>query len=86
MGKSRRSSSSRSVVDRPDFIGEPGVLLTWHQGAAQFGVVIAIGRLAWQSAGLESVPFYLRLAVDEPHRPAPEGSRRWFLDLPSGPY
>ena len=72
--------------DPPDFVGEPGVLLTWHQSQARFGLVIGISRLAWQSAGLEAAPFYLRLAVDEPHAPSPDGSRRWFLDLPSGPY
>jgi hypothetical protein len=70
----------------PDFVGEPGVLLTWRQPAGRFGLLIAIDRLVWQAGGLDETGFYLRLAVDEPHRPAVDGSRRWFLDLPSGPY
>jgi hypothetical protein len=66
--------------------GEPGVQLTWHQGEHRFGLLIPISRLAAESGGLDAVPFYLRLAIDEPHSPTPYGSRHWFSDLPSGPY
>jgi hypothetical protein len=65
---------------------EPGIRLTWHQGQHAFGLLIPITRLAYESGGLDQAPWYLRLAVDEPHEPAPNGERRWFSDLPSGPY
>jgi len=65
---------------------EPGVCMTWTQGEQAFGLVMPISRLARQSGDLESVPFYLQLTVDEPHGRSPDGSRRWFLDLPSGVY
>lgn len=65
---------------------EPGVELRWRQGENRYGLLIPIERLARQSGGLDGAPFYLRLAVDEPHGPVPEGTRLWFSDLPSGPY
>ncbi len=65
---------------------EPGVRMKWHQGESRFGLLMSIRRLAEQSAGIDSVPFYLQFAVDEPHEGAPDGSRVWFVDLPSAPY
>ena len=70
----------------PDLQPEPGVRLSWRQRQGRFGLLMPIQRLAEQSGSLEMVPFYLRLAVDEPHgAPAPEAVM-WFGDLPSGPY
>lgn len=74
------------VCPTPDGAWEPGVVMTWHQGENLFGLVIAIGRLARESGGLEAVPTYLMLAIDEPHGPTEDGSRLWFFDLPSGSY
>lgn len=70
----------------PDLGPEPGVRLTWRQREGRFGLLMPIERLAEQSGSLEMVPFYLRLAVDEPHgAPDPE-TVMWFSNLPSGPY
>lgn len=63
-----------------------GIALQWRQGANLFGLLLPIERLAHQSGGLEAVPFYLRLAVSEPHGGSSGGARTWFTDLPSGPY
>jgi hypothetical protein len=63
-----------------------GVAMQWRQGRQEFGLLMPIERLAHQAGGLDSVPFYLGLAVDEPHDQFPEGPRTWFTDLPSGPY
>jgi hypothetical protein len=60
--------------------------MKWHQGEHQFGLLMPITRLATQAGDLDGVAFYLRLAVDEPHEPSPNGERRWFSNLPSGPY
>ena len=60
--------------------------MQWRQGLKQFGLLMPIDRLAHQAGGLDSVPFYLGLAVDEPHDQPQEGTRTWFTDLPSGPY
>jgi hypothetical protein len=60
--------------------------MQWRQGDQEFGLLMPIERLAHQAAGLDSVPFYLRLAVDEPHNQSPQETRTWFTDLPSGPY
>jgi hypothetical protein len=70
----------------PDLEPEPGIRLTWRQPDGRFGLLMPIRRLAEQSGGLGSVPFYLRLAVDEPHGPTADGAVMWFSDLPSGPY
>jgi hypothetical protein len=64
---------------------EPGLRMTWHQGADRFGLLNSVGRLAEQAGGLDALPFYLRLAIDEPHGPVPHASRQWFLALPSAP-
>lgn len=64
----------------------PGFELRWHQGDNRFGILTPIERLALQAGGLAGVPFYLHLALHEPHREAPGGTRLWFNDLPSGPY
>lgn len=64
----------------------PGVELRWHQGDNEFGILTPIDRLALQSGGLSGVPFYLHLALHEPHGEAPAGTRLWLNDLPSGPY
>jgi hypothetical protein len=63
-----------------------GVALQWRQGSHLFGLLMPIERLARQAGGLEGVPFYLRLAVIEPHGGSSVGTRTWFTDLPSGPY
>ena len=65
---------------------EPGVCLRWTQGENKFGLVMPISRLALQAGGVEAIPFYLQLAIDEPHGATSDGSRWWFLNLPSGPY
>ena len=65
---------------------EPGLCMTWAQGERKFGLVMPIRRVAQQAGALDAAPFYLQLAVDEPHRGSADGSRRWFLDLPSGPF
>jgi hypothetical protein len=65
---------------------EPGVRMTWHQGANRFGLLISINRLAEESGDLGGVPFFLRVAIREPHGPTADGSRLWFLHLPSGTY
>jgi hypothetical protein len=70
----------------PEDVAEPGVEMTWHQGKHRFGLLMPITRLAAEAGGLGAVPFYLRVAIDEPHRPTADGTRRWFSDLPSGPY
>jgi hypothetical protein len=82
---------STGEVDSIEVVGvaeaaEPHVRMTWHQGEHLFGLLIPISRLAVESGGLDAVPFYLRLAMDEPHSPTEDGSRHWFSDLPSGPY
>lgn len=76
---------SIEVVDVGDPAGA-GIRLMWHQGEHSFGLLMPIVRLAAQAGGLDGVPFYLRLAVKEPHEPARNGQRQWFSDLPSGPY
>jgi hypothetical protein len=63
-----------------------GVAMQWRQGSHEYGLLMPIERLAHQAGGLDSVPFYLGLAVDEPHNRSPQGTRTWFTDLPSGPY
>lgn len=63
-----------------------GVVMQWRQGRQQFGLLMPIERLAQQSGGLHAVPFYLGVAVDEPHVDSPQETRLWFTDLPSGPY
>lgn len=63
-----------------------GVAMQWRQGRQELGLLMPIERLAHQAGGLDAVPFYLALAVDEPHDPSPEGTRAWFTDLPSAPY
>jgi hypothetical protein len=63
-----------------------GIRLTWTQGPWSFGLLMPIDRLIEQSGDAESVGFYLRLAVDEPHGPTPNAAAAWFTDLPSGPY
>ena len=63
-----------------------GVAMQWRQGRREFGLLMPIERLALQAGGLGGVPFYLGLAVSEPHNQSPEGTRTWFTDLPSGPY
>jgi hypothetical protein len=47
-----------------------GVAMQWRQGGNEFGLLIPIERLARQAGGLDAVPFYLGLAVDEPHNPS----------------
>jgi hypothetical protein len=64
---------------------EPGLRMTWHQEGNRFGLLNSVRHLAEQAGGLEALPFYLSLAIDEPHGPAPDADRLWFLDLPSGP-
>ncbi len=63
-----------------------GVALQWRQGRHEFGLLMPIERLADQAGGLDGVPFYLGLAVSEPHGGSSGGTRTWFTDLPSGPY
>jgi hypothetical protein len=63
-----------------------GVAMQWRQGRKEFGLLMPIERLAHQAGGLDGVPFYLRVAVREPHEEAEGGTRSWFTDLPSGPY
>lgn len=70
--------------ERMDQFPEHGLRMTWRQDDAAFGLLMSMGRLVAQSGSVESIEFYLRLAIDEPHSPAPDGSRLWFLDLPSG--
>jgi hypothetical protein len=65
---------------------EPGLRMTWHQGTNRFGLLGTVRRLAHQAGALDSLPFYLRLAIDEPHSPAPDGSRLWLPDLPFRAY
>lgn len=67
-------------------VAVPGVVLEWRQAGNKFGLLMPIDRLARQAGDLDGVPFYLRLAVSEPHGESPEGARAWFTDLPSGPY
>lgn len=74
------------VSPTADGHGGPGILMTWHQGENRFGLVIPVGRLAFQSGDLDAAPTYLMVALDEPHWPTEDGSRFWFFDLPSGPY
>ena len=69
------------IGERP----EPGLRMTWHQGAYRFGLLNSVRRLAEQAGGLDALPFYLRLAIDESHEPAPNAGRHWFLDLPTAP-
>lgn len=64
---------------------EPGLRMTWHQADAQFGLLNSVRRLAEQAGGLDALPFYLWLAIDEPHGPVPDARRLWFLYLPSAP-
>lgn len=61
---------------------EGGVRLTWRQGDNHYGLLMPISRLLEQTGDLDSAAFYLRLAVDEPHAPTPDGSVLWFEDLP----
>src|SRR4051794_24424102 len=70
------------VNNPPEWRPEPAIHMTWNQGVNLFGLLISIDRLAEQSGGLDGVPFYLRLAIDEPHGPTPDGSRMWFFNLP----
>jgi hypothetical protein len=65
---------------------EPGLRMTWHQESNRFGLLNSVRHLAEQAGGLDALPFYLWLAIDEPHGPVPDAGRLWFLDLPSGPY
>ncbi|MCU1675378.1 MAG: hypothetical protein JWM93_136 [Frankiales bacterium] len=60
--------------------------MRWRQGPNQFGLLIAMSRLVRQAGDVSQLAPYLKLAVDEPHVPSPDGSRVWFFDLPSGPY
>jgi hypothetical protein len=64
---------------------EPGLRMTWHQWGNQFGLLNSVRRLAEQAGGFDAIPFYLWLAIDEPHQPAPDASRLWFRDLPTAP-
>lgn len=70
----------------PNLEPEPGIRLTWRQSGNRFGLLMTIRRLAERSGGLDSVPFYLRLAVDEPHGSSADGAALWFSDLPSSPF
>jgi hypothetical protein len=63
-----------------------GVAMQWRQGRQEFGLLMPIERLAYQAGGIDAVPFYLGLAVDEPHGESSDGTPTWFTDLPSGPY
>jgi hypothetical protein len=74
------------VCRTPDADRVPAVVMTWHQDENLFGLVMPIERLAFQSGDLDAVPTYLMVAIDEPHGPTEDGSRLWFLDLPSGPF
>jgi hypothetical protein len=65
---------------------KPGLRMTWHQGTNRFGLLSSVSRLAEQAGGLDALPFYLRLAIDEPHGPVPANARLWFIDLPTAPY
>ena len=65
--------------------GEPGLLMTWQQDGKRFGLLASLRRLAGQAGGLDALPFYLRLAIDEPHWPASNAGRHWFLELPTAP-
>ena len=67
----------------PDGPPIPAICLTWSQGPNLFGLVSSIDRLAEQVGNVESIPFYLRLAIDEPHWPAPDGRRLWFTNHPT---
>jgi hypothetical protein len=60
--------------------------MRWRQGSNLYGLLMPLGRLVDQAGDIAQVPFYLQLAVDEPHAEAPDGTRLWFQDLPSGPY
>ena len=64
---------------------EPGLRMTWHQSDNHFGLLNSVRRLAEQAGGLDAFPFYLCLAIDEPHGPVPHACRLWFIDLPSAP-
>jgi hypothetical protein len=64
----------------------PGIEMRWRQGSDLYGLLMPLERLVDEAGDLAQVPFYLRLAVDEPHGEVPEGTRLWFQDLPSGPY
>ena len=65
---------------------EPGLLMRWRQGPNPFGLLSSVRRLLEATGTEETMPFYLGLAIDEPHRPAPDGVRVWFTELPSGPH
>jgi hypothetical protein len=64
---------------------EAGVRLTWRQADNQYGLLMPLSRLLQQTGDLDSAAFYLRLAVDEPHGPTPDGTILWFEDLPTAP-
>ncbi|MBV9952682.1 MAG: hypothetical protein JO291_12065 [Acidimicrobiia bacterium] len=64
----------------------PGIEMRWRQGSNLYGLLMPLDRLVSQAGDLAGVPFYLRLAVDEPNGEVPNGTRLWFQDLPSGPY
>ncbi len=76
------------VIEGPEMgqASSPGLTMTWHQGEGRFGLIATMSRLVQQADAAESVLTYLDLAIDEPHAPAQDGTRTWFLDLPSGPY
>lgn len=65
---------------------EVGIRLVWVQDGQRYELVMPVSRLVDQSGGIGSAAFFLRLAVDEPHGPTPDGTVLLFEDLPSGPY
>jgi hypothetical protein len=62
---------------------EAAVRMTWRQASNHFGLLMPLSRLLKQSGDLDGAAFALRLAVDEPHEPSPDGTTLWFEDLPT---
>lgn len=60
----------------------PAISLRWRQAQHEFGLLMPLDRLVVQAGDLDGVPFYLALAVKEPHGGSTEPARTWFTDLP----
>ncbi len=84
------SIESVAFAEGGDWLGQvtvPGLCMLWHQGDHRYGLLMPLHLLQRHSGGdVDSMVFYLRLAVDEPHEEPAAGSRCWVLDLPSGAY
>ncbi|HTY72841.1 MAG TPA: hypothetical protein VMI11_10525 [Actinomycetes bacterium] len=70
-------------IEAVELDDEPGICMTWRQGENAFGLLNSVRRLVELTGAAISLPFYLGLAIDEPHPGSLTGVRVWFIDLPS---